>query len=43
MHAALLKGSNVGSNAILDESRFHCTIARGSMSIYNCLLLCGFV
>ena len=40
MHTALLKGSRVGSNAILDGSRFHCTIARGRTSICSSLLMC---
>ena len=41
MHTALLKGSKVGSNAILDGSLFHCTIARGRTSAYNSPLWYG--
>ena len=44
MHTALLKGSKVGSNAILDGSLFHFTIARGGggrTSTYNSPLLYG--
>ena len=43
MHTAPLKDSKVGSNAILDGSRFHCTIARSRTSTYYSLLLCRFV
>ena len=38
MHTALLKSSNVGSHAILDGSRFCCTISRGKTGIYYSLL-----
>ena len=41
MHTALLKGSKVGSNEILNGSRFHCTILQGGRtSIFRSLLLC---
>ena len=41
MRTALLKGSKVGSNAILDGSLFHCTIARVRTSTYYSPLLYG--
>ena len=40
MHTALLKDSKVDRNAILDGSRFHCTVARGKTSICSSLFLC---
>ena len=44
MHTALLKGSNVGSSAILERAADSVARLRGGRtSIYNSLLLCGFV